>query len=141
MISRKTLKVIVVVLTVMALVLASAAIALADPGLAVTVDPTAPVSRTGIVTLTGTVTCNVPMSIYVSGQLRQSVGRKTLLQAYFYSYPWCSGGTTPWSATVASSNGVFGGGKAEVYMTASGCSWYFCEYASVSQTIRLKPTK
>jgi len=138
---HKTLKLAVVALTVMTLVLASAAIALADPGLGVTVDPTAPVSRTGVVTLTGTVTCDSPMYVYISGQLRQSVGRKTLLQAYFYSYPWCSGGTTPWSATVASSNGVFGGGKAEVYMTVSGCSWYFCESASVSQTIRLKPTK
>jgi hypothetical protein len=142
MISRKTLKVIVVVLTVAALVLASAAIALADPlTINVTIDPTGRVTNTGVVTLTGTVSCDVPAVVYIYYvQLRQSVGRKTLLLGYSYPYMpiSCPGGTVAWSATVFAQNGRFGGGPAEATISANSCSFYYCQSWQVSQTVKLR---
>src|SRR5574337_2026753 len=107
MINRKTLKLIVVALTVVALVFTSVAIVVADPlTLGLSVDPTGKVSSpTGVVTLTGTVTCDVsPVSVFISGQLTQAVGRKPLLMGFFSAFTVCSGGTGLWSATVTAQN-------------------------------------
>jgi hypothetical protein len=147
MISRKTLKLIVVALTVVALVLTSVAIAFADPlQIGVTIDPTSTVaSPTGVVTLTGTVTCDVPVGVSLSGQLTQSVGRKTLLYGNFYGFVQCTGGTTPWSVMVTAQNGRFGGGHAQAFVSAYGCTFsyysYECSYAQASATIKLRGGK
>src|SRR5574341_576862 len=142
MISRKTLKLMVVALTVVALVVTSAAIALADPlTINVTIDQTGTVTKTGVVTLTGTVSCDVPAVVYVYYvQLRQPVGRKTLLVGYSYPYMSisCSGGTVAWSTTVFAQNGRFGGGPAEALVGANSCSFYYCQSWQVSQTVKLR---
>ncbi len=139
----KALKLIVVVLTITALALGSVAIALADADFAGSVDPTATVSRTGVVTLTGKVTCNSPMSLYVYGQLRQSFGRKTLITGSFSSlYMSCSGEPMPWSTLVTASNGIFVQGRADFVLTVSGCGGYYgCQTLQTLQTIQLERIK
>jgi len=143
---HKMLKFAVVALTVLALVVMSVALAVAAPlQLGVAINPTGRVDNpTGVVTLTGTVTCDVPVSVSLFGQLTQPVGRKTLLQGSFFTSVNCTGGTTPWSATVSAFNGRFGGGPAQAFVSASGCSLYpyfDCKLVQTSATVKLRGGK
>jgi len=82
----------------------------------------AKVSRSGIVTLTGTVTCNEQASVSVGGSLRQRVNRKLLA-----SGDWgagavdCTTTPKPWTATVLPNGTVpFAVGSADLSYTLGG---------------------
>jgi len=124
MISRKTLKFIVLAVTITALVLTSVAFALAYTDLSGTVDPTDLVSPTGVVVLTGVVNCNTPLTNFsISGTVRQSAGRKHVIHASFsYNLPYsqpCQG-QMPWTAVAAPAGEGFTKGTADVILTFSG---------------------
>ena len=89
--------------------------------LGVSVNPTGAVSQPlGVATLGGTMTCNVPATVFLSGQLTQPVGRKDSVQGSFFASVPCAG-VTPWSATVSAQSGRFGGGWARASVFASAC--------------------
>jgi|GEM_PF-6007788 hypothetical protein len=115
----------VVALAVIALLLTNVFIARASaPTIQLTLDPTGTVDRFGNVTLTGTVTCNIQPDFMMggSGELRQFVGRTTLLQGTFFpGVQQCGMTTTPWSATVMATNGRFGGGQAQASVSITAC--------------------
>ena len=81
--------------------------------------------KTGSATIRGTVTCNQPAGVDVWGHVRQKLGRTTIIQGDFNTFVECDG-ATPWSATVRSDQGAFGGGAVEVSASASGCSPIDC---------------
>ena len=63
-----------------------------------TVDPKGTVvSKTGVVTVRGTVTCNLPADVYVDVFIQQRAGR-VLIQGEAFTEVQCDG-TTPWTAT------------------------------------------
>lgn len=85
-------------------------------------------SKIGAATIQGTVTCSQPVTINVSGLLRQTVGRFHVIAGAFGSEYYFPGGPepilvrcngqTPWSARVFSDDGSFGGGHAFVEASA-----------------------
>jgi hypothetical protein len=78
-------------------------------------------SKTGAATIGGMVTCNQPADIFVSGELRQKLGRKTIITGAFGVSCHCDV-QGAWTATVRSDRGAYGGGSAEVIGWASGCA-------------------
>ena len=95
----------------------------APPPLAIDVkiDPVgAVVAKTGDVSISGTVTCNKPAFVDLSGDLQQRAGR-VIIQGYFSGFVACTGQTpwtAPWTATMAGENGIFKGGWAGVSVNA-----------------------
>ena len=86
-----------------------------------TVDPV-----TGIATISGSVACSKPAFVTLSGQLKQTHGPNSTF-GFFFAFVPCNG-TTPWSATVQSTDAtfhgralsnLFTGGPADVTASAS----------------------
>ena len=75
--------------------------------------------QTGAAIVQGTVTCNHPAGVDLPVQLRQKVGRKTIIQGSSDFFIEECNGETPWSMTVRSDQGAFGGGTAEVIAVAA----------------------
>lgn len=92
--------------------------------------------RTGLATVSGTVTCSEPSSMSVYGELRQRAGRQ-VISGNFWDSRFCDG-ETPWSATVENSNGIFVGGPAQVSADAYACDYYSCGFDQATADIRLR---
>jgi probable HAF family extracellular repeat protein len=80
-------------------------------------------SRTGIVTVAGTVACNRSTFVSISGQVTEVVAHRAALQAGFFTSVMCVAPATAWSTTAAASNGSFGAGPAEVSAQAFACDF------------------
>jgi hypothetical protein len=92
-------------------------------------------ARTGVATISGTVTCSRDISLVVAGTLSQSLGKRAPITG-FYSVPVeCVAPSTSWSATVASGT-RFEPGSATVSARASGCE-VVCHAASATSSVRL----
>lgn len=116
--------------------------AVPPPDLAVTVNSSATIDRSGVVRLSGTITCSSesedPVGVEIFGDLTQRVGR-LLIRGFFGTFievP-CQGETTTWEAFAVGDNGVFAGGKGATAVFAFGCT-DACSEASVTTTIQLK---
>jgi hypothetical protein len=85
--------------------------------LGLSINPTGTVVRsTGIATVTGVVTCSKPASVNLRGSVSQRMGRGVISGSFLVSMP-CDG-PTPWKADVASDGSSFGGGNADVSLSA-----------------------
>jgi hypothetical protein len=106
--------------------------------LAVTIDPTGSVSRSGVALIHGTLSCSREASIDLFGSLRERVGKRTTL-GYFRQTIDCNG-VTPWSATVVGETGSYKAGGAQ----ATAAATFFDEVreetvqASASRTVQLQ---
>jgi hypothetical protein len=87
-------------------------------------------AKTGVATITGTVLCNEPATVYgIGGQLEQRRGRN-LLVAYWYMPEAfeCTPPSTPWQATAGGDTTFFTGGKAVVrFVSAYACGEQTCD--------------
>ena len=83
------------------------------------IDPVGMVrSSTGLVTVSGTLTCSQSATIRIEGTISQRAGR-TIVTGTFFTTFTCSG-TTSWSASTTGENGRFVGGKAQVDASVAG---------------------
>ena len=94
------------------------------------------VSKTGVVTVRGTVTCNLPAEVYVDVFIQQRAGR-VLIQGEAFTEDIACDGTTAWSATGTGYNAIFKGGSAQVDANAFGSTGPQDAYAEVIGTIKL----
>jgi hypothetical protein len=102
--------------------------------LSLTVDPSGSVdTKTGIVTLRGTVSCSEPVTTTVDGSIQQRVGR-TLLRSNFFTIIECDG-VTPWEVQVFPDNGLFVGGQIQATVNSFA---FDRDFTSQSTTVRLK---
>ena len=84
----------------------------------VTLDPTGTVvAKTGVVTLTGTITCNRTADAFVDGFVRQRAGR-TFIDGEVFAEVACGPTPTTWTASGSGFNGIFKGGSAQVDLFA-----------------------
>jgi len=97
------------------------------------------VKKTGVATLSGTVTCNRPAFVSVSGELSQ-IYHRFIFTSYFYVSLLCTS-TSTWSTAVQPSNGLFGRGKASVTATAYGSVDGSASQAGLSGPVTLKVSK
>ena len=108
--------------------------------LGVMASPVGTVERlSGTAVVSGSVTCNLPTTVWVAGTLVQRASRTTVSQGAFFLNVACSG-TTPWEATVRASNGVpFNPGKAALDVDATGYDTTYGGHvnASSAATVRL----
>jgi hypothetical protein len=68
---------------------------------------------TGTATISGTVTCNQPAYVYISGELKE-VHAGTPIDGNFFTAVACDG-ATPWSVTVQTQSSLFHGRSALLY--------------------------
>jgi hypothetical protein len=82
---------------------------------------------TGTATISGTVTCNQPAYVYISGELKE-VHAGTPIDGNFFAAVACNG-TTPWSVTVQTQSSLFHGRSALLYTggkaTVAGSAFAF----------------
>ena len=105
--------------------------------LAVTVKSQGTVSaKTGVATISGTVTCSRAISVDLSGTLKQLFANRVTISGTFSTHVDCIAPSTGWSASVTGDNGRFGAGWADVAANAFGCE-LSCHSASVASTSRL----
>jgi hypothetical protein len=105
--------------------------------LAVTVNSQGMVSaRTGVATISGTVTCSRAISVDLGGTLKQLFARRVTVSGTFSTHVDCTAPSTGWSASVTGDNGRFGAGSADVTVNAFGCE-LSCHSASVASKVRL----
>jgi hypothetical protein len=94
---------------------------------------------TGVATVRGTVTCNQPTSVFVSGNLSQRVNRFSLASGSFSVEVACTGAPTTWQAAVAPSGSVpFGTGSAQLDATASAFDANYGQQVTASKTGAVK---
>jgi hypothetical protein len=104
-----------------------------------TIDPIASFDRQGNAVITGTLTRSHEADAFISGNVRQRVGR-SFIEGGFDSPQESGAGTTTWTAT-ATGDGVFAGGRAEVrvFFEVSDGSEFVSD--EVIQTVRLRRSR
>lgn len=113
------------------------------PTIAVTIAHYAQVDRSGLVHLTGTVTCtsqNGSGTVFeVFGDITQRVGR-ILIRGFFDNFNLsipCDAAAHPWDAFALGDNGIFAGGKAVTVALGFGCTDE-CAIGYVQATVQLR---
>lgn len=105
------------------------------PYIDLALDPSSSVDpKTGVATISGTITCSSPAGASIYVDLRQRVGRM-FIDGFGSTYVDCDG-TTPFSVSVSGYNGLLTAGKAEVSAFAEACT-FFCSYDEAFATVRL----
>jgi hypothetical protein len=146
---RKEMKKLAVLVAMLAMALVAAVPALAAPGPGdsdlgldgITVTSTTIDSKTKELTVSGTVTCSEPLSVFVQGSVRQDVGRFNTVQGFGWTEVACEG-ETPFSFTVSTFEGRFGGGSATVNADAFACNEFGCDSAEVGPiSTKLTPSR
>jgi hypothetical protein len=114
----------------------------------VTIDSAGSVdSRTGLVTISGTVTSSQPVTIFLEGTVRQKAGRFKLIEAEFGGFPRTveipTDGQASWSVQVVAEEGSFGGGNVLVQLRAGAydASVGQLAVADAIQTVKLRGRK
>jgi hypothetical protein len=103
-----------------------------------TVDPQARVTRDGVVTVSGTVTCDQPASGHVSVSVEQRFTRM-LAQGSSFASVECSPTPTDWSVQLGSYTGViFGPGRATLTANANMQNASGSATAHVTQPLQLR---
>jgi hypothetical protein len=105
----------------------------------ITVDPTGVVHpTTGLLTLSGTVSCTQRMNGYVSGQAAQMI-RGSEVRGYFSREFWCVPPSLTWIASATSSSGGFQPGPAEVSVSVFGCDTLpSCDSDAATRAVELR---
>jgi hypothetical protein len=104
--------------------------------LAVTIDPKGTVvSKTGEVTVSGTVSCTLPADVFIDVLIQQRAGR-AFIQGEAITDVQCDG-TTRWSATGQGFNGILKGGSAQVDVFADGSTGSQNAFTEAFATIKL----
>jgi hypothetical protein len=107
------------------------------PSLSATIDPVGHFNaRTGVATISGTVTCSGGDFVDLEVDLRQKVGRVYITGAGFTELS-CDG-TSAWSVDVQGQNGTFAGGKVAAVALSFSCNVVSCNDSSTQQTVLLK---
>lgn len=72
--------------------------------------------RTGVATISGTLTCSRPVFVDLFGVLRDRIGR-IRIEAFFSGFFFCEG-STPWAAQVIAENALLVGGPTDISVAA-----------------------
>lgn len=97
-------------------------------------------SKSGIATISGTVSCSRYAVVNINGTLAQVVSRRATVTGSFAVSVECFAPLVAWTATVVGDNGQFGSGQATATVTASVCEQK-CVTASVTRAVKLNASK
>ena len=111
------------------------------PTVDVAVNPTGYVNgKTGVATISGTVTCTDAMFVDMLTVLEQRIGvRATVTGAgfFFADGSICNGTPQPWTAEVVPQGGKFAGGKSASFTYSFACGAFQCADGYTEQTVKL----
>jgi hypothetical protein len=94
--------------------------------------------KTGVASVSGSVTCNRVTNVWISGDLKQTVNSRAQVEGSFFAGFECFPPVTSWHATVTPATGRFIAGTAVATAAAVSCDQYgSCDSAQVGRTIRL----
>jgi hypothetical protein len=93
--------------------------------------------KTGVATLSGTLTCNRPVLVSVSGQLSQ-IYHRFIFSSYLSGTVLCTSPSTTWSTVVPPQNGLFGRGAASVTGYLSGSVGGTSSQVEISGSVTLQ---
>jgi len=110
------------------------------PTIDFTVNPTGRVNtKTGVATISGTVSCQDSDFVEIDVEARQSVGRFVVRGfGSFFEFGTCDGTSHAWSADIYPENGKFAGGKSLTASFSFGCGVFDCNGGYVEQTVMLR---
>jgi hypothetical protein len=94
--------------------------------------------QTGAAMLSGTYRCTDAFFVDIFGDVRQHVGRFTVIGLFSSAGAECDGEEHAWTATVVPDNGAFAGGKAVTVAIGFSCGALQCTDAFVEQTVMLR---
>jgi DNA-binding beta-propeller fold protein YncE len=97
-------------------------------------------SKSGIATLSGTVSCSRYAIVNINGTLEQLVPKRASVTGSFAVSVECTGPSVTWSATVVGDNGRFGSGQATATVSATVCEQR-CVTASATRAVKLNASK
>jgi hypothetical protein len=98
------------------------------------------VSKSGVVTISGTVSCSRNVAVSVNGTLSQPVAKRPTITGSFALSIDCVAPKTVWSATLVSDNGRFGAGQTTATVIASACE-SSCVTATATRGVKLNSAK
>ena len=102
-----------------------------------TLNPTGTVVRkTGVATVSGTVTCNRPVFASINGELRQ-IYHRFVFSNYFFTTVLCTSSSN-WSVLVQPGNGLFGRGSASADVSVYGNVGGTSSQVALSGTVTLR---
>jgi hypothetical protein len=93
-------------------------------------------SKTGVATVSGTVSCSRAISVAVSGSLAQLFANRVTISGSFSTYINCTAPSVQWSASASGLNGRFAAGKANITVDAYGCE-LSCHSTHTTAAIKL----
>jgi HYR domain len=93
-------------------------------------------TKTGVATISGTLTCSREIFVDVSGTLKQLFAKRVYITGSFYLNVDCKAPSTKWSVGVTGTNGRFGAGDVTATVDASGCELN-CHGTSATQAVKL----
>ncbi len=92
---------------------------------------------TGVATVRGTVTCNRRAFVSVSGDLKQTIAQRAVIDAFFFRGVDCVPPATRWSASVTPGNGRYVAGPAQINASAFACD-FSCDSDSAAVNVILR---
>ena len=94
--------------------------------------------KTGVASVSGSVTCNRVTNVWISGDLKQTATRRATVEGFFFAGVDCSLPMTSWHATVTPATGRFIAGTAVATATAESCDQHgSCDSEQVGRTVKL----
>jgi len=112
------------------------------PTVEVTVNPTGYVNaKTGVATISGTITCTNADFVDMFAQLTQRIGVRATVLGFggiFSDGSACTGSPQPWTSDVFPDGGKFAGGKSASFTIAFACGPFMCADSFVEQTVKLR---
>jgi len=94
--------------------------------------------KTGVATVSGTITCNNDARYFIASELDQRIGRQ-ILRGFFGIDDVCTAPSSGWSAQVTAENGLYVAGRAVVSAFARASDGFTEDFASVGPvTIALR---
>jgi hypothetical protein len=93
-------------------------------------------AKTGIATISGTVSCSRAASVEVGGTLTQQVTKRLTVVGAFSTTVACSAPSVSWSATVTGEGGKFAPGQATATLTATACEPQ-CVHVDATRAVKL----
>ena len=102
-----------------------------------TVDSVSLGGALGTVVVSGTVTCNSPGSVNLSGTVRQRQGRIVVRGDFYSENVACSSTAATWTATADAGSRIFQRKVAQVTVSTGGCNGFTCDDASLTKDIKI----
>jgi len=108
------------------------------PEVGLSIDRSGFVDKSGVATISGTLTCNQPIFVNLNGSLTQTFARRFTIQGFGGNGVSCTPPSVPWKLTVSAFSNRFSPGPAQANVNAFGCNSVSCAFDQKSADVTLR---